>query len=430
MTIYNIADFLTGIIESLMMFMLYNTFLKKRENLPAWVYGIGVIALAIMINASNTVFNYGILNAVGMIFSFFMISFLYKGKVEVKAILSVLSFLLIGIIEITVLYILVLIFKISVETAIDVPEYRLLGIIISKMLTFMSVYIIRLKFKKKQILFRTSYWVLFLVMFSTSVVAVFLIFKLSYNINEDYMYNLSVLCSFGLLFSTFFALYLYEHLAEQSEIIHNQQKYEQHLKEQVKHLDEIFVAQKQLKKFKHDFSHYIIGLQAYVSNKDYSGVEEYLESLAQKFSRSENIIETGNIALDAVLSAKKALAESKDINFNTKIQIPERLPIEPIDLCVIFGNALDNAIEACERGHSGHKEINLTIICQKETLFCKIVNTAPFRAKLSFETVKADKNNHGFGLENIKTALAKYDSEPATEYTDNQFTLKFIIFLK
>ena len=149
MTIYNIADFLTGIIESLMMFMLYNTFLKKRENLPAWVYGIGVIALAIMINASNTVFNYGILNAVGMIFSFFMISFLYKGKVEVKAILSVLSFLLIGIIEITVLYILVLIFKISVETAIDVPEYRLLGIIISKMLTFMSVYIIRLKFKKK-----------------------------------------------------------------------------------------------------------------------------------------------------------------------------------------------------------------------------------------------------------------------------------------
>ena len=61
------------------------------------------------------------------------------------------------------------------------------------------------------------------------------------------MYNLSVLCSFGLLFSTFFVLYLYEHLAEQSEIIHNQQKYEQHLKEQVKHLDEILVAQKQLK---------------------------------------------------------------------------------------------------------------------------------------------------------------------------------------
>ena len=62
-----------------------STFFKKRENLPMWVYGVGVIVLSIMINISNTAFDYGILNAAAMIFSFLVVSFLYKGRAEAKA---------------------------------------------------------------------------------------------------------------------------------------------------------------------------------------------------------------------------------------------------------------------------------------------------------------------------------------------------------
>ena len=134
------------------------------------------------------------------------------------------------------------------------------------------------------------------------------------------------------------------------------------------------------------------------------------------------------MALDALLSTKKALAESKDILFNLKVQIPERLPIEPLDLCVIFGNALDNAIEACDK-ISEKREIDVTIAMQNDFLFCKIINTAQRGGTIS-KTSKADKNNHGFGLENIKTALAKYDSKPQIEYDDNKFTLKFVICVK
>lgn len=99
-------------------------------------------------------------------------------------------------------------------------------------------------------------------------------------------------------------------------------------------------------------------------------------------------------------------------------------------MCIIFGNALDNAIEACDRVAATDKKISITIICKDEAVLCKVVNTAPKSENVLLDTSKADKQNHGFGLENIKTALAKYNANPTIERTDTEFTLKFVIFTK
>lgn len=430
MTIYNLSDFLTGFVEAVMMFMLYNTFCTKRECLSSWVYGIGILALTLLINLSNSFFNFGIFNVVGMICSFFAMSFLYKGKVSVKAIISILNYLLIIIVEIIVLFGVTIIFGVTVSEVVNNERYRLFGIIVSKMLTLLVVNIIRLRCRNNTFYTKASYWILLFFMFASSTITVFLIFKLSYDLNEVNMYNLSIICSFGLLLSTFFALYLYEHLANQAEMIRNQQQYEQHLKSQVKHLDEILVTQNQIKKFKHDFLNYEIGLKSYLENNDCSGAIKYLNNLSDNFGTYENIIETGNTALDAILSAKKAIAQSKGISFTTQIQIPQKLEVEPIDMCIIFGNAIDNAIEACEKIEGTSKKIDLTLICQDKRLFCKIANTTAEMTKNMFKTSKSDAQNHGFGLDNIKTSLAKYNSEPTITQTNDEFIIKFIIFTK
>lgn len=413
-----------------MMFSLFGTFCKKRDNISKVWYGIGVIILAILINISNRVFNYGILNSVGMSVAFFLMSFLYKGNIPIKAIISVMTFLLIVITEIMVLFGVTLIYDLTVTEAVDIPAYRLLGIIASKMLAFLIVNIIRFRFKDRNYFFKPTYWILFLIIFSTSIVAVFLIFKLSYDVGSPYMHNLSIWCAFGLLFSTFFTLYLYEHLAKQAETIRNQEQYELHLKTQLKHLDDILITQKQIKKFKHDFNNYIIGLQAYIDNDDRQGANEYIKDLKGKFNPGEDIVETGNTTLDAILSTKIAIAESKGISVSKKIQIPEDISVDPIDMCIIFGNALDNAIEACERTETTDKKISITIICKDKAVLCKIVNTAPKPVNSLLDTSKTDKQNHGFGLENIKTALSKYNANPTIERTDTEFTLKFVIFTK
>lgn len=152
--------------------------------------------------------------------------------------------------------------------------------------------------------------------------------------------------------------------------------------------------------------------------------------MQKKISLEKNIVETGNTALDAILSTKVAIAENKGVAIEKKIQIPENIPIDPIDMCVIFGNALDNAIEACERVKNGHKSIKINIICKDEILLCKIVNTTSEVNNCGFETSKEDKHNHGFGLENIKSTLAKYNSNLIIEKSEDEFSIKFLIFTK
>lgn len=68
---------------------------------------------------------------------------------------------------------------------------------------------------------------------------------------------------------------------------------------------------------------------------------------------TDKVVDTGNPALDAIISAKQAVVAQKGIAFHYQLQIPKQLPIAPEDICVIFGNALDNAIEACEHVTQG-----------------------------------------------------------------------------
>ena len=69
------------------------------------------------------------------------------------------------------------------------------------------------------------------------------------------------------------------------------------------------------------------------------------------------------------------------------------------------------------------------MIQQEDEVFCKITNTTFASTQGTLKTTKADKENHGFGLMNLKRVLEKYDSEPIIETTDCQFTLLFTLFL-
>ena len=430
MTIYYFADALTVVVEAFMIFILLETFFTKRGSFPVWTYIAGIGILTILLGISNIIFNFSLLNACGMVLSVFLVSLMYKGSLTAKMIVSVLSILFIAVVEIIVMFFITLIFNITVEEAVHIQEYRLLGIIVSKVSALAVFNIIRVKLKGHGFDTGTSYWTLFFWLFANAIVAVFLLFKMSYELKTTSMNNLSIICSFGLLFSAVFALYLYEHLAKQAEMIRTHEQHEQYLKMQLKHLDEIVVQQAQLKRFKHDLPNQLIALRGYFDRGDCSGGRRHVDQLSEMFVEGSSSIDTGNVALDAIVSTKKAVAEKKNIEFTSQIQIPENIDIEPVDVCAIFGNALDNAIEACDQVTDKPKTITLTIICQDRTIFCKIANTVSHPNINISNTSKQVSSNHGWGLVNLKEALSNYNSEPVIEITENEFILKFVLFTK
>lgn len=119
---------------------------------------------------------------------------------------------------------------------------------------------------------------------------------------------------------------------------------------------------------------------------------------------------------------------SKNIEFDTKIQIPEDIFVDAIDICIIFGNALDNCIEACDKIENGPKKISVSIIYEDESLICKIVNTAIKSNSRFLHTTKSDNINHGFGIGNIESALEKYKNICRFKQSDTEFILSFVIF--
>lgn len=421
------VEALTGIAESIMFYMLYGALYEKRENINNWIYYMFYALFALVSDVSFWFLGGTLLNIIILYLSSVGLSFLYKCDIKTRIATPLFVFTINILIEMIVWYLTNLTFNISAIEQANTPNIWILGAILSKTILLIVINFVRLRLKNRKLFENRIYWLLFIVVFLPTALIDYLLFRLTLTITEPVVSILAIVGSLGLIISSFVVLFLYEKFAIQSEIINREQQYEQQLKSQSKHLDDILVMQNQIKSFRHDIKNHWVALSGYFSNGDYEGGKKYIEQISGAFSEGETI-DTGNIALDAIISTKKALADEKGIRFDATVQIPEQIPVDAADICIIFGNSLDNAIEACEKIKSDKKYIKLSVIYEDNSILCKVVNTVESKHKITLKTTKKDKSNHGFGFDNIKQSLSKYNHLMKIDQNDNEFILSFVIF--
>lgn len=429
MLAFEIVETLMPFMEALMFFLIFEAFLERRPGWGLWRYVLGVVVLGFLIMWSNHMFLYTFKNTLLIIVLGMVIAFIfYEGALITKILAPLIEIIITVAAEMVVMNMMASIYACSVKDIVTIPEYRFIGILLCKSTGLAICNGIRVKRRKQSIHITSTYWLLYTVLFCIVILVNLLIFRMGYELNSTYYNTLSTLGVVGLLFCTFLVLYLYEKQAEQSAQLRMREQYERHLKSQVKHLDEILLKQEELRRVRHDMTNQLVAIQGYFHEGDIAGGEAYVTSLLQNLQTPSARIKTGNSALDAILSTKKALAESKDISVDMEVQISDQLPLEPVDVCVIFGNALDNAIEACDRITQGEKKIRLVLVQREGKLLCRITNTALSGITNVHSTSKKDKENHGFGLVNLRESLEKYDCEPVMDYNDGFFSMKFIVY--
>ena len=432
MLAFDIVETLMPFMEALMFFLIFEAFLNRRPGWGVWRYVLGVVVLGFLIMLSNHLFLYTFKNFILILLLAMIIAVVcYEGSFLVKVFALFIETIISSVSEVAVMNIMASILVCSVTDIVTVPVYRFVGILLSKFTALAVCNGIRVKRRMHRIHLNTAYWIIYTVLFGIVSMVIFFIFRMGYELNNTYYNTFATVSAVGMTFCTVLVLYLYERQAEQSAQLRRREQYERHLKSQVKHLDEILLKQEELRRVRHDMNNQLVAIQGYFHEGDIAGGEAYVTSLLQNLQTPSSRIRTGNSALDAILSTKKALAESKGITVDMEVQISDQLPLEPVDVCVIFGNALDNAIEACDRITQGEKKINLVLVQREGKLLCHLANTAPINSSKDFSiTSKSDKKNHGFGLVNLRESLEKYDCEPTITYKDGQFSLKFVVYEK
>lgn len=183
--------------------------------------------------------------------------------------------------------------------------------------------------------------------------------------------------------------------------------------------------QQDVRAFRHDMKHHMARMRQLCAAKDTDALAAYLDEFQSAWTAaSEQLFQTGDDGVDALINARTATWRRLGICFTLEGAFARALPLSPFDSCTIFANALDNATEENERLPEG-AERWIRFAIKKTAQFHSITIENPLAAPVSADlrTKKADVRNHGFGLVSIRDKAEKNGGSIETRQEDGRFIL-------
>ena len=180
------------------------------------------------------------------------------------------------------------------------------------------------------------------------------------------------------------------------------------MKQQMDEIENIYMT---MRGWRHDYHNHLQSLKGYLSLNKVEQMKDYLNELETDLDSIDTLYHSGNLQLDSILNAKLAIAEKGQIRIRCDASIPPQLHVSDLDLCVILGNLLDNAIESCRKiKNPDERFIRVYIGILKKQLYISITNatseTVKQRTDHYFTTKRGD---HGHGLKRVDQVVKKYD---------------------
>lgn len=186
------------------------------------------------------------------------------------------------------------------------------------------------------------------------------------------------------------------------ELMKEKEKYSKESMEIIKRSNE------ELREFKHDLKNYLLPLQEAMETMPQSEMAKVWEKINQKIEDVQTLIQTGNSYVDSMINTKITLARSEKVDVKCTI-LSKMEGIDNLEFCSVFGNLMDNAIEA-ERKVIEKKEIIIFVEEKMGYLRLEIQNKiekSVLNENSSLNTTKKDTSSHGIGHKSVKRTMQK-----------------------
>jgi hypothetical protein len=181
----------------------------------------------------------------------------------------------------------------------------------------------------------------------------------------------------------------------------------------------------------HDFNNHLLAIKALYENGHEAQAAKYIDDLSEQSYARLLPAKSGSDTLDLLLFKKHQQANEMGVTVRFKMGCSlAGLAITDYDMCSLFGNILDNAIEAVRKVKAADAEVVLRVDRQNSMLYICCEN--PYEGELikqdgELKTTKKDATKHGIGLSSVKHICKKYNGSLEVETADNIFRLSVLL---
>lgn len=182
--------------------------------------------------------------------------------------------------------------------------------------------------------------------------------------------------------------------------------------------------------YRHDMRHHLSTLDGLLQQRDLNGAQHYIRSLSGGLDDLTYPAQCANSALNAVIMAYLVQAKNAGCTLHTEVHTPEDLPFEETDLCVILGNALENAIHACEAQPEELRNIQFSLeLTENQRLMFSVRNPCPQPVDFGPDGLPSvpKREGHGLGLQSVRTVVEKYGGLFQCLWEDGVFVLRTVL---
>jgi len=182
------------------------------------------------------------------------------------------------------------------------------------------------------------------------------------------------------------------------------------------HYRDVEQRREELAKIRHDFNNQLASIGQLIRTGDDNSAQEMIHALSDEIIGTKENPYCGIPVINAILTEKTRVCAESGITLTVDLDLPNPLSVEPIHLCSIFGNLLDNAIDACKQiGQADKLTIQLNSMVDGDYLFIKAANP-------SIEPMKKPVSGRGHGSRILSDLAARYGGDYRTEYQEGVFT--------
>ena len=205
--------------------------------------------------------------------------------------------------------------------------------------------------------------------------------------------------------------------------------YEQQLELCRRQSEERENAYAHLRQLRHDMKHHLLALKAYAQAGKCDAICRYLDDCISYMDVRDTGVWSGNPVVDALLGYYKGNAEDEGIRTELHVETDKPLPVSDTDICIILGNLLENAYEACMRQKRGERFIKIRLHHTGDVLIVMVENSYEGTVRKEdgrFLSSKAEMRK-GIGITSVLDVCKKYNGIPKIEYNGSVFKVSILL---